>query len=199
MVLRDNYLKGIFREIVRGCEAVICCEVDAYQKAQIVRLFKNEEKKITLAVGDGANDVMMINEAHIGIGIYGNDGMHAVQASDFSIPELSCLWKLLFVHGRWSYQRTTDMILYFFYKNMVFTIPQFYYAFLCAYSGSSVYDDYYIMIYNVLFTSVPLLVWAILDRDIYYKKWYKTHQDTQELVGVDQRCKDMMPQFYYTS
>ncbi len=91
------------------------------------------------------------------------------------------------------------MILYFFYKNMIFTIPQFYYAFLCAYSGTSIYDDYYISMYNLLFTSIPLLVWAILDHDLYYKKWYKTHSNTQEKVGVDQKCKEMMPQFYYIS
>lgn len=98
-------------------------------------MIKNALNKITLAIGDGANDVNMIQEAHIGVGLYGNEGMRAVQASDFSFAEFRCLWRLLFVHGHWSYIRITEMILYFFYKNMIFTIPQFYFSFLNAFSG----------------------------------------------------------------
>ena len=70
--------------------------------------------KVTLAIGDGANDVNMIQEADIGIGIYGQEGLRAVQASDFAVGEFQCLWKLLLVHGRWCYLRIAEMILYFF-------------------------------------------------------------------------------------
>ena len=80
-------------------------------------------KKITLAVGDGANDVNMIQEANIGVGIYGNEGMRAVQASDYAIGQFRSLWKLVLYHGRLSYIRISESILYFFYKNFVFTIP----------------------------------------------------------------------------
>ena len=60
------------------------------------------------------------------------------------------------------------MILYFFFKNMLFTFPQFLLAFFCAYSGQSVYDDWFISFYNLIFTSVPLVVRAVLEQDINY-------------------------------
>ena len=77
-----------FIKISKSCEAVICCRVSPKQKADVVRMIKKNDKQlITMAVGDGNNDVSMINEAHIGIGLYGNEGLRAVQASDFAIPE----------------------------------------------------------------------------------------------------------------
>ena len=75
---------------------------------------------VTLAVGDGGNDVAMIMEANIGIGIFGEEGMSAVQASDFSIGEFQNLKRLLFFHGRNNLFRISNMILYFFYKNFDF-------------------------------------------------------------------------------
>jgi len=65
----------------------------------------------------------MIKEAHVGIGLYGNEGLRAVQASDYAFGEFRCLWRLLLVHGRWSYIRISELIVYFFYKNMVYTFP----------------------------------------------------------------------------
>jgi len=124
---------------------------------------KKGSKKITLSIGDGANDVNMIQEAHIGCGIYGNEGMRAVQASDYAFGEFQCLWRLLLVHGRWCYIRTAEMILYFFYKNMVFTIPQFYFAFFSGLAGLSLFDDWYLTFYNLFFTSLPLIVRAVFD------------------------------------
>ena len=86
---------------------------------------------VTLAIGDGGNDVSMIMEANIGIGIHGEEGMSAVQASDFSIGEFHILKRLLFIHGRINLFRISKMILYFFYKNFVFTLTQFYFSFFC--------------------------------------------------------------------
>ena len=153
------------------CESVICCRVSPKEKADVVRLVKNNLGKITLAIGDGANDVNMIQEAHIGIGLYGQEGMRAVQSSDYALPEFRCLWKLLLVHGRWSYIRISEMILYFFYKNMIFTMPQVVFCWFNGFSGQSVFDDWYITFYNLAFTSFPLVVRALFDQDIYYKKW----------------------------
>lgn len=95
----------------------------------------DDPEAITLAIGDGANDVSMIMEAHIGIGLYGNEGMRAVQSGDFALGEFQYLWRLILVHGRMCYLRNAELILYFFYKNLVFTIPQFMFAFICAFSG----------------------------------------------------------------
>ena len=112
-MLSQEELKSKFVFISSSCNAVICCRVTPKQKAEVVRLIKTSLNKITVAIGDGANDVNMIQEAHIGIGIYGKEGMRAVQASDYAIGEFRCIWKLLLVHGRWSYIRISQMILYF--------------------------------------------------------------------------------------
>ena len=124
--------------------------------------------KITLSIGDGANDVPMIKTAHIGVGLFGEEGMGAVQASDYALPEFRMLWRLLLVHGRWNYIRISEMILYFFYKNMLFTVPQLVLAFYCAYSGTTLFDDLYIAFYNLIFTSVPLIIRAVLEQDVNY-------------------------------
>ena len=129
LILKEEPLQRLFIDIVKDCEAVICCRVTPKQKADVVWLVKRYLNKITLSIGDGANDVNMIQEAHIGVGLFGEEGMRAVQASDFAFVKFKSLWRLLFVHGKWSYIRISEMILYFFYKNMVFTIVQFYYSF----------------------------------------------------------------------
>ena len=138
------------------------------QKAQVVDVVRKKLNKITLSIGDGANDVPMIKTAHIGVGLFGEEGMGAVQASDYALPEFRMLWRLLLVHGRWNYIRISEMILYFFYKNMLFTVPQLVLAFYCAYSGTTLFDDLYIAFYNLIFTSVPLIIRAVLEQDVNY-------------------------------
>jgi len=192
--LNDEVLRELFISITKGCEAVVCCRVTPKQKADVVRLIKNSLGKITLAIGDGANDVNMIQEAHIGVGLYGQEGMRAVQSSDFALPEFQGLWRLLFVHGRWSYIRISEMILYFFYKNMIFTIPQFYFAFISAYSAQSVFNDFYITLYNLVFTALPLLIRAAFEQDVNYKK--KMNNNTGE-VEIRPLVKKHFPKLYY--
>lgn len=181
------------------------------QKADVVRLIKTHLNKITVAIGDGANDVNMIQEAHIGIGIYGKEGMRAVQASDYALGEFRCIWKLLLVHGRWSYIRVSQMILYFFYKNMIVTIPQFFFGFLCAYSGQTVFDDWYITFYNMLFTALPLIIRAVFDQDIYYKTYSNEKEVKQSQIAAKKNnekpkkfkelvyLKKYYPKIYYIS
>ena len=97
---------------------------------------------MTLAVGDGANDVSMIKEAHVGVGIYGNEGLRAVQASDFAIPEFRMLHRLILFHGRSRYISVSQFVYYFFYKNCVLSMPQFYFAYFSGYSAQTVFDDF---------------------------------------------------------
>ncbi len=124
LILSSIEHKKYFLKIAKTCEAVICCRVSPSQKADVVRLIKQDDTTaITLAIGDGANDVSMIMEAHIGVGLYGNEGMRAVQSGDFALGEFQYLWRLLLVHGRWCYLRNSELVLYFFYKNLVFTMP----------------------------------------------------------------------------
>jgi P-type E1-E2 ATPase len=150
------------------CKAVVCCRLLPIQKAEVVLLVRECLDKITLAIGDGANDVPMIKTAHIGIGLFGEEGMGAVQAGDYALPEFRMLWRLLFVHGRWNYIRISEMILYFFYKNMLFTLPQFITAAFNGFSGQTIFDDLYIAFYNLVFTSLPLVIRAVFEQDVYY-------------------------------
>jgi magnesium-transporting ATPase (P-type) len=124
-----------FLELACICKAVICCRVTPGQKKSVVDLVKTHKKAITLAVGDGANDVSMIKSAHIGVGISGQEGQQAVLASDFSIGQFRFLERLLLVHGRWSYYRISKFLRYFFYKNFASTLCHFWFAFFCGFSA----------------------------------------------------------------
>jgi magnesium-transporting ATPase (P-type) len=130
---------------------------------------RDDPKNITLAIGDGANDVSMILEADIGIGIYGKEGVRAAQASDFAIHKFKYLWTLVLYHGRYNYIRISELILYFFYKNIIFTIPQLYFAFISDYSAMTYFDDYYISFYNLFFTALPIGARALWEKDIDYR------------------------------
>lgn len=200
----NEELKNKLIQIIKNCEAVVCFRMIPIEKANMVKLVKDNLKKITLSIGDGANDVNMIQEAHIGIGLYGEEGMRAVQASDFALVRFKGLWKLIFVHGKWSYIRVSEMILYFFYKNMVFTICQFYFSFFCGYSGTTIFDDYYITLYNMIFTSCPLLIKAVTDQDIYYKvpvKFEKVLESFENYIPIQEKhfLKKYYPKLYYIS
>lgn len=111
-----------FLDLSTSCRAVICCRTTPKSKSQIVEFVKRNTNAITLAVGDGANDVSMIQTAHVGVGIYGREGTQALSASDYSIGQFRFLSKLLLVHGIWNYKRTCKVILYSFYKNIVSTL-----------------------------------------------------------------------------
>ncbi|XP_055880345.1 phospholipid-transporting ATPase ID-like isoform X3 [Biomphalaria glabrata] len=148
------------------CKAVICCRVTPLQKALVVDLVKRHKKSITLSIGDGANDVSMIKMAHIGIGISGQEGMQAVLASDYSIAQFRYLERLLLVHGRWSYLRMCKFLKYFFYKNFAFTLCHFWFAFFCGFSAQTLFDPFFISLYNVFYTSLPVLVLGIFDQDV---------------------------------
>ncbi|XP_067399668.1 phospholipid-transporting ATPase ID-like isoform X2 [Emydura macquarii macquarii] len=156
-------------ELVRTacmCKVVICCRVTPLQKAQVVELVKKYKKAVTLAIGDGANDVSMIKTAHIGIGISGQEGMQAVLSSDFSFAQFRYLQRLLLVHGRWSYIRMCKFLRYFFYKNFAFTLVHFWYGFFSGFSAQTVYDQWFITLYNLVYTSLPVLGMSLFDQDV---------------------------------
>ncbi|KAJ0824495.1 putative P-type phospholipid transporter [Helianthus annuus] len=159
--IQDNFL-----QLAVTCASVICCRVSPKQKALITRLVKKYTGKMTLAIGDGANDVGMIQEADIGIGISGMEGMQAVMASDFSIPQFRFLERLLIVHGHWCYKRISKMILYFVYKNIVFGLTLFYYEMYSRFSGDVLYDGWYMVMFNLFLTSLPVISLGVLEQDV---------------------------------
>uniref|UniRef100_A0A8C6VZ73 Phospholipid-transporting ATPase n=1 Tax=Nothobranchius furzeri TaxID=105023 RepID=A0A8C6VZ73_NOTFU len=157
-------LRQAFLDLALSCKAVICCRVSPLQKSEIVDMVKKHVKAITLAIGDGANDVGMIQTAHVGVGISGNEGMQATNSSDYSIAQFCYLEKLLLVHGAWSYNRVTKCILYCFYKNVVLYIIELWFAFVNGFSGQILFERWCIGLYNVIFTALPPFTLGIFDR-----------------------------------
>lgn len=160
----ERDLEKLFLELAIKCKAVICCRVSPLQKALVVKLVKRHLKAILLAIGDGANDVSMIQAAHVGVGISGVEGLQAARSADIAIGQFRYLRKLLLVHGAWSYQRVSKVILYSFYKNIALFMTQFWYSFQNAFSGQIIYESWTLTFYNVFFTAAPPFVLGIFDQ-----------------------------------
>ncbi|XP_059779042.1 phospholipid-transporting ATPase VD isoform X1 [Balaenoptera ricei] len=159
-------LQRQFLELAACCHAVVCCRATPLQKSEVVKLVRSHLRVMTLAIGDGANDVSMIQVADVGIGISGQEGMQAVMASDFAISQFKHLSKLLLVHGHWCYTRLSNMILYFFYKNVAYVNLLFWYQFFCGFSGTSMTDYWVLIFFNLLFTSAPPVIYGVLEKDV---------------------------------
>ncbi|KAH1038615.1 hypothetical protein J1N35_040358 [Gossypium stocksii] len=162
----DKNLVNSFMDLAMRCATVICCRSSPKQKAVITRLVKSVTGRTTLAIGDGANDVGMLQEADIGVGISGVEGMQAVMASDFAIAQFRFLERLLLVHGHWCYRRISMMICYFFYKNITFGFTLFWFEAYTSFSGQPAYNDWYMSCYNVFFTSLPVIALGVFDQDV---------------------------------
>lgn len=158
-------LAGSFLALGTKCSAVICCRVSPLQKALVTTLVK-DSGRITLAIGDGANDVGMIQAAHIGVGISGQEGMQAVMASDFAFAQFRFLERLLLLHGRYNYKRIARMVTYFFFKNIAFGLTIFIFNMHTKASGQTVYNDWLMSSFNIFFTNFPVLALGILDQDV---------------------------------
>lgn len=162
----DDALKQKFLLLCKQCKSVLCCRVSPAQKASVVSLVKNALDVMTLSVGDGANDVAMIQEADVGVGIAGEEGRQAVMSSDYAIGQFRFLQRLVLVHGRWSYRRLAESISNFFYKNMVWTFAIFWYQLYCWYDITYIFDYTYIIMFNLFFTSIPVILMGVLDQDV---------------------------------
>eukprot|EP00744_Colponema_vietnamica_P010929 GILI01015387.1.p1 GENE.GILI01015387.1~~GILI01015387.1.p1 ORF type:complete len:811 (-),score=160.03 GILI01015387.1:145-2577(-) len=167
-VLKDQLMEreSLFLALATRCRAVICCRVSPLQKAAVVSLVRKSMDTVTLAIGDGANDVSMIQAAHVGIGISGLEGLQAARASDYSIGQFRYLKRLLLVHGRYNYRRVAKVILYCFYKNICLYLTQFWFTLFNNFTGQSLYDQWALSLYNVVFSTFPIIVLGALDRDV---------------------------------
>lgn len=164
VIQNEESLMKEFVELCSNANVVLACRVSPKQKAEVVRMMRAKEpNKSTLAIGDGANDVNMITAAHIGIGIAGLEGTQAARASDYSIGQFRFLRSLLFVHGRECYRRNTYLVSYMFYKNVLYVIPIFMYGFVSFFSGTVIYDVLFYQMYNVIFTGLPVIWFAVFD------------------------------------
>ncbi|KIW09243.1 hypothetical protein, variant 1 [Verruconis gallopava] len=162
----DDTLRQKFLLLCKQCRAVLCCRVSPAQKAAVVEMVKNGLDCLTLSIGDGANDVAMIQKAHVGVGIAGEEGRQAVMSSDFAIAQFRFLTRLVLVHGRWSYRRLAETIANFFYKNLVWTFALFWYQIYSNFDCVYIYDYSYIIMYNLAFTSLPVILMGVFDQDV---------------------------------
>ncbi|KAK8942341.1 Phospholipid-transporting ATPase 1 [Platanthera zijinensis] len=181
-ILEKDLEEELFK-VATSCHVVLCCRVAPLQKAGIVALIKKRTDDMTLAIGDGANDVAMIQMADVGIGISGQEGRQAVMASDFAMGQFRFLVPLLLVHGHWNYQRMAYMILYNFYRNSIFVFVLFWYVLYTAFSLTTAVTEWSSVLYSVIYTALPTIVVGILDKDLSRKTLLKYPQ----LYGSGQR------------
>jgi magnesium-transporting ATPase (P-type) len=155
--------KQKFLELGLAAHSVICCRFAPRQKADVVNMVK-EAGKMTLAIGDGGNDVVMIQAAHIGVGIRGKEGLQAARAADYQINYFRYLKRLVLVHGHYSFERTGFVGQYSYYKSFLFCFFQIAYGFYTGFSGNSLFDSACITAYNVLLF-FPIISF-VLDQDL---------------------------------
>ncbi|KAI9099801.1 hypothetical protein DFS34DRAFT_507698 [Phlyctochytrium arcticum] len=162
----EDDIKLVFLELATLCKAVVCCRVSPLQKALVVRLVrKNVAESVTLAIGDGANDVGMIQAAHVGIGISGQEGLQAARSADFAIAQFRYLRKLLLIHGGWAYARMSKLILYSFYKNITLYLIQLWFAIDNGFSGQTLFETWSsVSSYNVLWAVAQPIAIGIFDQ-----------------------------------
>ena len=165
-VLGNEALRNSFFRLGFVADSCICCRVTPGQKAEIVKLAKTSGKWVTLSIGDGANDVSMIQEAHIGVGIAGREGAQAVQASDFAFSQFRFLQRLLLAHGRWNYRRISWFVCYYFYKNITVVCTELCFAFFNGFSGQIYFADWLPQLYNSFWTSWPCMFTYVYERDL---------------------------------
>ena len=157
----------LFLSLAIQVDTVICCRASPAQKAFLVSSIRHKVRNaVTLAIGDGANDIAMIQEAHVGIGITGKEGLQAARTSDYSIAQFRFLTKLILVHGRWNYIRTCKYTLGTFWKEMLFYLTQALYQRFAGYTGTSLYESWSLAMFNTLFTSLPVIFMGIFEQDL---------------------------------
>ena len=163
----DTALNTLFLDLAIIADSVICCRASPSQKASLVHSIRRKvAKSVTLAIGDGANDISMIQEAHVGIGITGKEGLQAARVADYSIAQFRFLSKLLLVHGRWNYIRTAKYTVGTFWKEMLFYLTQALYQRWNGYTGTSLYEQWSLSQFNTLFTSLPVIFLGIFEKDL---------------------------------
>lgn len=164
---KNEALEKKLIQVAMHCKTVICARVTPLQKANVVLTVRRHHKDInTLAIGDGGNDVSMIQQAHIGIGIKGKEGSQAARAADYALMEFKHLKRLLAIHGRYSYLRTAGVINLSFYKNVFFSCTQFLFQWFCFGSGTTIHNQWIVTGWNSILTLLPPFIFGIFERDL---------------------------------
>ncbi|KAI7882115.1 aminophospholipid-transporting P-type ATPase, partial [Mucor mucedo] len=154
-----------FIEMVTMLPVVVCCRCSPTQKADITRLIKEYTKKRVLCIGDGGNDVSMIQAADVGVGIVGKEGKQASLAADFSITQFSHLTKLLLWHGRNSYKRSAKLSQFVIHRGLIISVMQAVFSALFYFAPIALYQGMLIVGYATLYTNAPVFS-LVLDQDV---------------------------------
>ncbi|KAK4096327.1 phospholipid-translocating P-type ATPase [Parathielavia hyrcaniae] len=184
-----------FYRLILTIDSVICCRASPAQKALLVhavrdastttsqshpgrhhhhnhhhpllRLFTPSPRgPLTLAIGDGANDLAMLAAADVGVGISGREGLQAARVADYAVAQFRFLARLLLVHGRWNYARTARFVLATFWKEMLFYLPTALYQGSVGYTGTSLYESWSLTVFNTLFTSLCVIVPGVWEQEL---------------------------------
>ncbi|OAD71393.1 hypothetical protein PHYBLDRAFT_31637 [Phycomyces blakesleeanus NRRL 1555(-)] len=157
--------KDEFIEVATRLPVVVCCRCSPTQKADITRLIKKYTRKRVLCIGDGGNDVSMIQAADVGIGIVGKEGKQASLAADFSITQFSHLTKLLLWHGRNSYKRSAKLSQFVIHRGLIISVMQAVFSALFYFAPIALYQGMLIVGYATLYTMAPVFS-LVLDQDV---------------------------------
>jgi len=192
---KNARLEALFLALSRKCRVVVACRSSPGQKAQLVEAIQKgiSPTPVTLAIGDGANDVPMIEKGHVGVGISGKEGTQATNAADFSISQFRFLAPLLIVHGRYGYIRVAKAIVLTFYANLLFTFVSFYYNFVCRFSGTPAFTNIQYVLFQA-FIAIPVFAIGFLDRD--FKDSYDVLK-VPEAYKVGRENKILRPAMVY--
>lgn len=175
-----QYYNIEFMELATACPAVICCRCSPTQKAQVVSLIQKHTGKRTCAVGDGGNDVSMIQQADAGVGIEGREGRQASLAGDFSIPQFSHIAKLLLIHGRRSYKRSAALSQFVIHRGLIISTMQAVFSAVFYLSSVALYQGFLMVGYGTVYTMFPVFS-LVLDQDIDSEKAVKYPELYKEL------------------
>ncbi|KAK2868944.1 hypothetical protein Q7C36_000815 [Tachysurus vachellii] len=200
-LIKTPELGAKFVSLCNQCQSVLCCRVTPGQKAEIVELVKKFASSITMAIGDGANDVNMIKMAHIGVGIHGVEDGQAVQNADYSLAQFRFLSRLLLVHGQWSYHRICSFLSYFLYKTTSFALVNIWFSFFNGFSAQLMYESWFISLYSILYTSLPVQCLGLFEQNISAEsclRWPElyTAGQRQELFNPLTICVTMLYSIY---
>jgi phospholipid-translocating P-type ATPase (flippase) len=154
-----------FLEVAAFCRAVILARASPFVKAHVAQLLRDSGHRV-MAVGDGANDVCMLQTAHVGVGIYGREGSQAALSADITLPRFRFLRRLLMVHGHWPFRRLGVVAVYMLYKNVVFIFGQLWFAFETLWSPTPYYEPFLMTCFNLLFISVPPAIFGFWEEDL---------------------------------
>ncbi|XP_064203155.1 probable phospholipid-transporting ATPase IIB [Anguilla rostrata] len=160
-----RYYEHEFVELACQCPAVVCCRCSPTQKAQIVELLKRHTGNPTCAIGDGGNDVSMIQAADCGIGIEGKEGKQASLAADFSITQFKHIGRLLMVHGRNSYKRSAALGQFVMHRGLIISTMQAVFSSIFYFAPVPLYQGFLMVGYATIYTMFPVFS-LVLDQDV---------------------------------